>query len=187
MSVTRHRYYFRTMVQGRNEKVCEWEMRLRKQAAYCNFESVDEQIFDQIVEKSNLIVLRREALRIERDLSQLLNLAANLENVEKNCTRCGAEDHRFFSAVCPALSSKCRTCKVIGHYAKYCFRNIPKRKNMMPFKEETKKFKADKNLAGNYDLREETPEISQIVSAVVKEPVSNIPKDPRLIKTEIPE
>lgn len=38
------------------------------------------------------------------------------ENNNNNCGRCG-QRHRF---KCPAMSAKCRSCNVYGHYAKFC-------------------------------------------------------------------
>lgn len=106
-SIVKNRFIFRKLVQGQREKTKNWYERLFRQAKLCNFSNIFEQIFDQIVEKTEIYELRRHAFRFKMNLKDLLNLAEVFENSNEKCTRCCAKDHRYYdTSVCLAVNKK---------------------------------------------------------------------------------
>jgi hypothetical protein len=198
-SITRQRYIFRRIKQGRNEKISDWERRLRKQAKFCNFSNDDEQIFDQIVEKTSIFKLRREACYQDNNitLSQLLEFARQIENNEIKCTRCGSVNHRFYdSKKYPAFNRRCSQCDCIGHYTEHCFNKTAVRcEQKTALRDDVKKRRVDQaaTTKNKTSIREESQkwlgEIEEHVGkfTLLKNSPStsgNIVKDPRLIKRE---
>lgn len=200
ISITKQRYIFRRIIQGRNEKIGEWENRLRKQAKFCNFSNDDEQIFDQIVEKTTIFELRREACFEDMTLAQLLELAKKIENNELKCTRCGSESHRFYDRKCPAFNRRCAKCDCIGHYTEYCFNKKPikREQKTSPIKNEiVKKRRVDQTSplknetpAAPKSIKEESQkwlgEIEEQFTLIKTSPITsgNLIRDPRLVKKD---
>lgn len=84
-STTYEKHIFRGMRQEEGEKMGDFIMRLRHQAAFCEFGSqADENIKDQIIEKCNSVALRRRILeRGDLTLSEVETLATAFEAVEE--------------------------------------------------------------------------------------------------------
>ncbi|XP_011253872.1 uncharacterized protein LOC105249824 [Camponotus floridanus] len=68
------------MSQKENESIDQFVTRLRQQAKYCSFVSVDEECRDQIIERCQMPEIRRRALE-KRDvtLGQIVEIAQALE------------------------------------------------------------------------------------------------------------
>jgi hypothetical protein len=80
------RSIFRRMEQRTDETLAAFLVRLREQAQFCNFgdtEAVEKALKDQIISAGKSDKLRREMLKKERSLREVLQLAQSLENVEQ--------------------------------------------------------------------------------------------------------
>lgn len=115
INILRERYIFRSMSQG-GQKLEVWIKHLERQANYCDFINIEEQIRDQIIEKTSSGELRKRALHSEMSLTEIINLAKIIEAV---CYHCGSTDHKVDER-CPARNMVCRICNVIGHIEKCC-------------------------------------------------------------------
>lgn len=95
-STTDERHIFRGMRQEENEKMGDYIMRLRHQAAFCEFGSqTNENIKDQIIEKCGSVALRRRILeRGDLTLSEVETLAAPFEAVEEQEKAFRGQDER---------------------------------------------------------------------------------------------
>ena len=85
INVPYERYCFRQLSQELNESMEEFVVRLRQQAAVCEFINVDEQIRDQIIEKCHSNRLRTKLLERGQalTLSELRSTAATFEMTER--------------------------------------------------------------------------------------------------------
>ncbi|XP_038060004.1 uncharacterized protein K02A2.6-like [Patiria miniata] len=84
VNVPYDRYVFRSLSQANDETVAEFVVRLRHQAATCDFTNVDEQIRDQVIEKCKSNKLRTKLLEKGHGLTlqQLQTIAATIEMTE---------------------------------------------------------------------------------------------------------
>lgn len=149
-NVLYERYIFRKIHQEQREKIEDFLFKLTKQAAKCKFKEQNEHIIDQIVEKCNMLDLRKAILLINHDninVNDILKQAIAIETVntltkrtgiknnndhkqikslkaskrnKKNCKRCGSINHTENNIHCPARHSRCDKCKFFGHYKELC-------------------------------------------------------------------
>lgn len=80
------RSFFRQINQKSGESFVAFVGRLREQAQFCNFgssEAVDKALKDQIIEGGSSEKLRRELLKKERSIQDIIQLAQSFENVEQ--------------------------------------------------------------------------------------------------------
>lgn len=77
------RRVFRKICQGIDEKFDQFVMRLRTQAAKCEFknESLEESLIDQIVEGCSSSLLRKKILSEEKTLDEIVMIGCTLESV----------------------------------------------------------------------------------------------------------
>lgn len=115
INTVKERFIFRSMKQGR-DKLDVWIKQLEKQANYCDFADIEDQIRDQIIEKTSCGELRRRALYGEMKLKDIIRLA---RLIEEACNHCGASFHRL-GEKCQARNMVCRVCGVMGHIEKCC-------------------------------------------------------------------
>lgn len=138
-TIAYERYIFHSLLQNRNESTSDFVDRLKRQADYCNFENVESQIFDKIIEKTKISQLRKSAFENEMNLSELLSFAARLERkdeIKMNlCRRCGFDDHKSEDKNCPARGKICKNCNRIGHLARACLKSLKRNsENVETFK-----------------------------------------------------
>lgn len=158
------RIKFRSLSQDIDEKMDKFEARLRRQAAFCNFGDVDENLRDQILDKVYSRELKRKLIEIGPDMTLLsvLNTARSWEDAnekEQNlmgrdmvnkvvsktsanvgnakCYACGYRGHLKSSPTCPAKDAKCNICKKKGHYQACC---RSKKQDEESYKNENKKW-----------------------------------------------
>lgn len=62
INITFERHKFRKMSQKENESIGQFVTKLRQQAKYCSFVSVDEECRDQIIERCQMPEIRRRTL-----------------------------------------------------------------------------------------------------------------------------
>lgn len=137
-----HRYVFDLIVQGNRESFDSLVSRLVDQAMKCDFPDEDENIKRAIIAKCRLDSLRKHAFKYSLSLEELIVLGRELEIEAANgkndptkpeegrnrnfqhkfCTRCGANEHMYFSRNCPARNLLCMVCNREGHLDKFCFR-----------------------------------------------------------------
>lgn len=116
------------MSQG-GDKLAVWIKHLEKQANYCDFINIEEQIRDQVIEKTNSGELRKRALQDELSLNEIIKLAKIIEEV---CYHCGSSEHKLDER-CSARTMVCRICNVIGHIEKCCpEKNITRKRVLSP-------------------------------------------------------
>lgn len=80
------RSIFRRLEQRTDESLAAFLVRLREHAQFCNFgdgNAVEKALKDQIISTGRSDVLRREMLKRERPLREVIQLAQSLENVEQ--------------------------------------------------------------------------------------------------------
>ena len=82
---TFQRHQFRKLVQNSDETVAKFVSRLRISAEGCNYDNVNTEIKDQVVSTCRSTALRTKLLErgADLDLPRLLEIAANMEAVEK--------------------------------------------------------------------------------------------------------
>lgn len=138
------RYVFRLITQEENESIDSFVERLKFQAQRCEFNDLESQMKDQIIEKCLHNEVRSNAFKHAMTLDQLIYTAKTFEAVgEKcrtemspipfnrpvmrmnnqasdNCTRCGSSNHSFNSKRCPAWKALCGNCTKVGHYTNFC-------------------------------------------------------------------
>lgn len=163
MSIRYERFKFRQMQFNPNEKLDQFTMRLRSQASLCGYgEQIEEMMMDQIVfATTSDDKLRAKYLEADTSLDEMLKIGRTYESVkfqikafrgaqkqgfetteevniiekkefQKRCARCAGnhgENNR-----CPARDSHCNRCKMPGHYARCCRKNMKK-----PFERKFKK------------------------------------------------
>lgn len=147
------RHLFRLTKQEEGEKFEKFLVRLRNQAAKCNFTNPEEHLIDQIVEKCTSVELRKKILLVgdSINLHIIISEANALEavnrqlegfvdqkqkslelnhvsrdNRSRECCRCGG-NHTSNFPKCPAKLKTCSKCGYKGHYQKYCRTNPRKR------------------------------------------------------------
>jgi hypothetical protein len=79
------RSIFRRTEQKEGESVAAFVVRLREQAQFCNFgnqEAIEKALKDQLISGGSSSKLRREMLKKERTLQEILQLAQSIENVD---------------------------------------------------------------------------------------------------------
>lgn len=148
------RHVFRLINQQVDEKFEKFLIRLRHQAAKCNFAKQNDDIIDQVTEKCTSAELRKKILLLGDDVTieKIISEANSLETVDRQlnefkdkqstvnrvmarhqqneCTRCGSKYHAADSNTCPAKSKPCRKCGLIGHFMSRCRTRNAKRKNV---------------------------------------------------------
>uniref|UniRef100_A0ABD2WYZ7 CCHC-type domain-containing protein n=1 Tax=Trichogramma kaykai TaxID=54128 RepID=A0ABD2WYZ7_9HYME len=87
------RHIFRSLRQEPDEKFEKFLVRLRHQAAKCNFTKTDDNIIDQIVEKCVSPELRKKVLQMGESitLNKVITEATTLEVVERQITHFNVE------------------------------------------------------------------------------------------------
>ena len=124
INTLKERYVFRSMSQGK-DKLDVWIKHLERQANYCDFTDIEDQIRDQVIEKTSCGELRKRALRGEMKLKDIMLLSKVLEEV---CYHCGSIFHKPGER-CQARNMVCRLCNVIGHIEKCCPRKEPRKRS----------------------------------------------------------
>lgn len=83
-NVPYERHLFRKMSQKQDETVDQFAYRLRRKAAFCDFEKTDDMIRDQLIEACHNQSIRRKFLESasNNDLGKLLEMARSIEAVE---------------------------------------------------------------------------------------------------------
>lgn len=80
INTTFERHKFRNMSQKEEESIGQFVTRLRQQAKYCSFVSVDDECRDQIIERCQMSEVRRRVLeKGDATLEQVLEIAQALE------------------------------------------------------------------------------------------------------------
>ena len=79
VNLTFETYNFRQLSQEEDESIDKFVTRLREVANRCDFQSIDREIKDQIVQKCFSDRLRRKALREDLSLANLVNAARAME------------------------------------------------------------------------------------------------------------
>ena len=135
-NVPYERHLFRKMTQTHDETVDQFAYRLRKKAAFCDFENTDDMIRDQLIEACHNQTIRRKFLECasSNTLGKLLEMARSIEAVESQLREMkigatGREDH--VNAVGRTMprkghkpakpgkgGGKCFRCGEKGHLAK---------------------------------------------------------------------
>ncbi|XP_071568172.1 uncharacterized protein [Temnothorax nylanderi] len=148
------RHVFRLIKQEPQEKFDKFILRLRNQAAKCDFKNLEEHLIDQIAEKCTLSELRKKILTAgdSFSLEDIIKEANTLETVNRQleeftgkatltevnkleakkiqksiCSRCGSGKHTSEDKKCPARNRKCIKCGYVGHFREHC-RTVRKRK-----------------------------------------------------------
>lgn len=154
---TFERHLFRSLKPEGGECLNKFLVRLRNQAAKCQFGETKEQILaihlkDKLIDVWAPNDLKKRLLEKEYTLTEAIemchvyeqinnqsetmklpNTSLDINRVEsKNqnieCGRCGQRGHTGTSAGCPAKNSKCNKCGFIGHFARKCKTKGTKRK-----------------------------------------------------------
>lgn len=132
-NILRERYYFRSTSQRVNESIFGYMIRLRVQAAKCNFVDESSQIYEQVLAKMRNASLRERALRTNMSFGDFRNLAIQLDSNEdeerrtNECYRCGKVGHKAFEKICEAKKKFCSFCGVLGHIEEVCIKKPAKR------------------------------------------------------------
>ena len=136
-------HIFRQIKQKTNEPIDRFHGRLRQLAVLCDFHDIDREIKTQVIQNCASQRLRRDALRKDMHLSELLatgkafeiaerhaqemeNLDSTMNKVEKvsvparkkTCFRCGGPYPHEKS--CPATGKKCNICQKLNPFSKVC-------------------------------------------------------------------
>ena len=139
---------FRKIKQEEGETMDCFHNRLRQYAKNCEFENEAREIKQQIIENCSSNKIRKQALKENIALDDILQLARATEVTElqikdiecskprnvslvdmknnfkkkptiKKCYRCGGTfPHQGFD--CPAIGKRCSNCKKMNHFAKVC-------------------------------------------------------------------
>jgi hypothetical protein len=142
-SLSKERYLFRLATQEIDESMEMYHNRLIKLAKNCKFQDCNDQIKDQIIEKTWNKELRQRAFQQEMTLHELVCLGKSLdkikstikvepklENEQKNkdeekpkifCSACGNNNHASYDKSCPAILEWCRNCGKKGHFQAMCW------------------------------------------------------------------
>ncbi|XP_058463344.1 uncharacterized protein LOC131437764 [Malaya genurostris] len=156
MSLRYERFRFRQIKFNPHEKLDHFIVRVRSQAALCDFgDQLDEMIMDQIVFATEADdKLRAKYLECDRTLEDMMKIGRTHESVKaqvqelrnkgvfdsadvceltrrKNkCNRCSG-NHLGNDPKCPARSELCRLCGKIGHFARCCKSNRRNSQNII--------------------------------------------------------
>ena len=118
--------------QKRDEMIAAFVIRLREQAQFCNFgnsDAVEKALKDQIISGGCSDKVRREMLKRDRPIDEILKLAQSIENVDQfekatrstsRCWSCNRTGHLREDVNCPAKSKKCLKCGRSGHFSVCC-------------------------------------------------------------------
>ena len=136
-------HIFRQIKQKTNEPIDRFHGRLRQLAVLCDFHDIDREIKTQVIQNCASQRLRRDALRKDMHLSELLATgrafeiaerhAQEMENLDstinkvgkvsvltrkKTCFRCGGPYPHEKS--CPVTEKKCNICDRLNHFSEVC-------------------------------------------------------------------
>ncbi|XP_062540195.1 uncharacterized protein LOC134208143 [Armigeres subalbatus] len=135
------RFMFRQLVFNPNEKIDQFVIRLKEQAAQCSFgDQVEEMIMDQVVYATqNDDKLRAKYLEADTSLIKMLDIARTHESVKSQLQELrgksipiidlnavsesdkDAKHSRISSdARCPAKAVQCGKCGELGYFARCC-------------------------------------------------------------------
>lgn len=148
MSQRYERFKFRQLMFNPNEKIDQFVIRLKEQAAQCSFgDQVDDMITDQIVfATQHEDKLRAKYLEADSTLEDMLKIARTHESVKSQIQELrgksiplaelnavgelsnDSKEGRFICSRCigkhmandPAKTSRCSKCGKLGHYARCC-------------------------------------------------------------------
>lgn len=143
------RHLLRKIKQEQNELFETFVIRIKKQAANCEFGAFSEDaIIDQIIEGCTSKELKNKSLTQEMDLHKIIQTGLSLETVEKQlrsfqgeysgqinkinvqhrksyekkeCFSCGKSWFLGHRQKCEALNHKCKNCNKMGHFEKKCY------------------------------------------------------------------
>nr|XP_029720638.1 uncharacterized protein K02A2.6-like [Aedes albopictus] len=150
MTLRYERFKFRQMTFNPKEKLDQFVVRLRAQAAVCSFgDQSEDMIMDQIVYATQTDdKLRSKYLEVDTSLDEMLKIGRTHETVNKQVQEfrsnpldsaeintvdqsvkrtkpkltCGRclGNHLASDTICPARESQCNRCNKKGHYARCC-------------------------------------------------------------------
>lgn len=165
------RHVFRKIKQRENERFDQFVMRLRIQAAKCEWTlmQVNDNIVDQVVEGCISEKLRLKIMEKDLDLEELTVAANTLEALKEQnslfnketkseasvnwvpppkrwdpasiCSKCGWRGHIAGSDTCPAKDRTCRNCNQPGHFRKCCPRTLKRKAEQENFSPYNKRHK----------------------------------------------
>ena len=126
---------FRKIKQEEGETMDCFHNRLRQYAKNCEFENEAREIKQQIIENCSSNKIRKQALKENIPLDDILQLARATEATELQIKDIECSKPRNVSLVdmknnfktflhqgfdCPAIGKRCSNCKKMNHFAKIC-------------------------------------------------------------------
>ncbi|XP_062713131.1 uncharacterized protein LOC134290111 [Aedes albopictus] len=150
MSLRYERYKFRQLKFNPKEKLDQFVLRLKIQAAACNFEDqLDQMVMDQIVYATqNDDKLRAKYLEADVTLDEMLKIGRTHETVatqvqefrskptyDGTCTKCSGK-HPTGDQKCPARESRCNNCGKNGTFCTLLLETAP---NLSPLGQQDKR------------------------------------------------
>nr|CAI5846264.1 unnamed protein product [Callosobruchus analis] len=145
---TFERHVFRHLKPDDGECLNKFLLKVRHQAAKCDFGSTAEDakqinIKDKLIDAWASIELKKKLLERERTLEETIELCQVHEQIStqtvagasreftvnklkfnstrsKHCTRCGKLGHSGIAQDCPARYAKCHKCSYQGHFGLMC-------------------------------------------------------------------
>ncbi|XP_071626806.1 uncharacterized protein [Temnothorax longispinosus] len=126
LNTTYERHLFRNMAQKEDETVGQFVTRLRQQAKYCKFASMDTEICDQIIEKGRSMEVRKRILeKGDIELKEAMEIAQAFETASVQTKAIGnnvvarittkRENARGKSDSSSSSGIKCYRCGYRGH------------------------------------------------------------------------